>query len=382
MDLDEFEQVRQAVRSFVRRDVVPAEDEIEETDEIPQRLRDAAADMGLFGYALPDEYGGLGVSAEEDVRLAIEFGHTAPAFRSMFGTNNGIAGQILVNFGTDEQKRRYLPGMATGEKVASFALTEAEAGSDPSGLRTTARRDGDHYVINGQKRFITNAARANLLIVFARTGTYEEGGRGLSVFVVESGTPGITIGPKDAKMGQRGSTTSEVFFDDLRVPADALVGGEEGIGMKAAMMSLAKGRLHVAGLCVGMAERLLEEMVEYSSTAKQGGRPIGDHQLVQAMLADSQTELFAGRSMVLAAAKEYDAGTDRRLAPSCAKLYCSEMVGRVADRAVQVFGGMGYMRSVAVERFYRDARLYRIYEGTSEIQRVVIAKQLASGARA
>jgi len=287
-----------------------------------------------------------------------------------------------VNFGTDEQKRRYLPGMATGEKVASFALTEAEAGSDPSGLRTTARRDGDHYVINGQKRFITNAARADLLLVFARTGTSEEGGRGLSVFVVESGTPGITIGPKDAKMGQRGSTTSEVFFDDLRVPADALVGGEEGIGMKAAMMSLAKGRLHVAGLCVGMAERLLEEMVEYSSTAKQGGRPIGDHQLVQAMLADSQTELFAGRSMVLAAAKEYDAGTDRRLAPSCAKLYCSEMVGRVADRAVQVFGGMGYMRSVAVERFYRDARLYRIYEGTSEIQRVVIAKQLASGARA
>ncbi|UGQ11611.1 acyl-CoA dehydrogenase family protein [Yinghuangia sp. ASG 101] len=376
MDADEFSATLDTVRRFVRKAVVPAEEAIEETDDIPADLKRKAAAMGLFGYALPEEYGGLGLNATEDARLAMEFGYTAPAFRSMFGTNNGIAGQVLVNFGTEEQKSRYLPGLAAGETVASFALTEAEAGSDPSGLRTRAVREGDDYLITGQKRFITNADRADLLMVFARTDAAATGTRGISVFAVDARAPGVTIGPKDAKMGQRGSTTSEVFLDEVRVPAGDLIGGVEGEGFAAAMRSLSKGRLHIAALCVGMARRLLDESVAHAKATRQGGTPIADFQLVQAMLAESQTEMAAGRAMVLEAARAYDNGTDRRLAPSCAKLFCSEMVGRVADRAVQIHGGMGYMRSVAVERFYRDVRLYRIYEGTSEIQKLVIAKQV------
>jgi len=382
MDTDDFAPILSAVREFIRNEVIPAEEEIELSDDIPARLRDQAADMGLFGYALPEEFGGLGLNAVEDVQLALEFGYTTPSFRSMFGTNNGIAGQVIVNAGTTAQMERYLPGLASGELVASFALTESEAGSDPSGLRTTAVRDGDDYVINGQKRWITNAARSDLLMVFARVGQPSDAGSSISVFVVESSSPGVTVGPKDVKMGQRGSTTSEVFFDDVRVPAANLIGEVEGGGFSAAMKSLAKGRLHISGICVGMAQRILDECVRHAAISKQGGKPIGEFQLVQAMLADSQTEIFAARAMVMEAARLWDSGEDRRVAPSCTKLFCSEMVGRVADRGVQVFGGLGYMNSVPVERFYRDARLFRIYEGTSEIQRLIIGKALIKGAQA
>ena len=380
MDDVEFRAIRDAVREFVTKEVRPAEDVIEATDEIPEHLRKQAAEMGLFGYALPVEYGGFGLNASEDVQLALEFGRTTPSFRSLFGTNNGIAGQVLVNAGTDAQRARYLPRLASGELVASFALTEAEAGSDPSGLRTTARRDGDSYVLNGQKRWITNAARSNVLMVFARTGEPGSGTKGISVFVVDTDAEGVTVGPKDVKMGQRGTTTSEVFFDDVRVPAANLVGEQEGVGFTAAMKSLAKGRLHIAAICVGMADRLVEESVRFAAVAKQGGEPVGRFQLVQAMLADSHTEAYAGRAMVLDAALKWDDGTDRRVAPSAVKLFCSEMVGRVADRAVQVHGGMGYMNSVPVERFYRDARLFRIYEGTSEVQRGIIGRALLKDA--
>ncbi|MFI7706785.1 acyl-CoA dehydrogenase family protein [Nonomuraea sp. NPDC049480] len=383
METEAFQEVLAAVRTFVRKEVVPAEDVIEQTDEIPEGIRAKAAGMGLFGYALPEEHGGLGFSMAEDVRLAMELGYTAPAFRSMLGTNNGIAGQVLVNFGTDEQKRRHLPGLASGAKIAAFALTEPEAGSDPSGLRTRAVRVADGYRLTGQKRFITNADRADLFMVFARTnagaGTNTEGTKGISVFAVESGAEGLTVGPKDEKMGQRGAHTAEVFLDDVLVPESALIGGVEGEGFAAAMRSLARGRLHIAAICVGLAQRLVEESVGHAAAGRQGGRPIAEFQQVQAMLADSQTELMAGRAMVLEAAKAYDDGSDRRMAPSCAKLFCSEMVGRVADRAVQIHGGLGYMRSVPVERFYRDARLFRLYEGTSEVQKVIIAKQLLRG---
>ncbi|MEV1239960.1 acyl-CoA dehydrogenase family protein [Nonomuraea sp. NPDC050022] len=376
METEAFQEVLAAVRTFVRKEVVPAEDIIEQTDEIPESLRAKAADMGLFGFALPEEYGGLGFSMIEDVQLAMELGHTTPAFRSMLGTNNGIAGQVLVNFGTDEQKRRYLPDLASGTKIASFALTESEAGSDPSGLRTRASRVEGGYRITGQKRFITNADRADVFMVFAKTGAEQ-----ISVFTVEAGSPGVTVGPKDGKMGQRGAHTAEVFFDDVFVPGSALVGGVEGDGFAAAMRSLARGRLHIAAVCVGLAQRLVEESVNHAAATRQGGHPIAEFQQVQAMLAESQTELFAGRAMVLEAARAYDDGSDRRMAPSCAKLFCSEMVGRVADRAVQIHGGMGYMRTVPVERFYRDARLFRLYEGTSEVQKVIIAKQLLRGVR-
>jgi acyl-CoA dehydrogenase len=375
MESADFEAVLDAVRRFVREDVVPREDEIEETDAIPEDVRHKAAEMGLFGYTLPEEYGGLGANLYEDAQLAFEFGYTTPAFRSMFGTNNGIAGKVLVNAGAEEQQKHWLPRLAEGA-VASFALTEAEAGSDPSGLTTRAVRDGDEYVISGAKRFITNAPLADLFVVFARTDAESRGTKGISVFLVESNLPGVTVGPKDHKTGQAGAWTAEVFFDEVRVPASALVGGEEGAGFGTAMKSLVRGRVHIAALCVGMAQRILEESVAYASSSKQGGRPIGEFQLVQAMLAEIQTGVYAGRAMVLEAARKYDSGEDRRIGPSAAKLFCSEMVFKAADLAVQIHGGMGYMRGTAVERCFRDARLFRIYEGTSEIQKLIIGKSL------
>ena len=315
VDAEDFRQIRDAVRELVRESVIPREEQIEDEDRIPDQLRAQAAEMGLFGYALPEEYGGLGVTMSEDVQLAFEFGYTTPAFRSLFGTNNGIAGQVIAKFGTDGQKEKYLPRMAAGELIGSFALTEAEAGSDPAGLRTSARRDGDEWVINGSKRYITNAPLADLFVVFARSDPEQRGGRGISSFVVERATPGVTVGPKDKKMGQSGAWTAEVFFDDVRVPADALF-GEEGRGYAKALTVLSRGRLHIAALCVGMAQRVLDESVAYAASAKQGGAPIGRFQLVQGMLADMHAELLAGRSMVREVAARYDSGEDTSVGPS------------------------------------------------------------------
>jgi acyl-CoA dehydrogenase len=377
MDVQDFADVLSAVRAFVREQVIPREDEIERTDEIPADLRETARRMGLFGYALPEAFGGLGLRLNEEVRLVFELGYASPAFRSMFGTGNGIAGQVLVHAGTAEQRQAWLPRLASGEAVAAFALTEAEAGSDPSNLMTSATRDGDqNYVINGSKRFITNAPEADVFMVFARTGG--AGGHGISTFLVERGTAGLEVGPSDDKMGQRGAHTAEVFFDAVRIPRANLIGAE-GTGFRTAMASLARGRVSIAAVCVGLAQRILDETVAYAGSRTQGGHKIGEYQLVQGLIADSQTELYAGRAMVLEAARAYDAGEDTKLGPSCAKYFCSEMLGRVADRAVQVFGGMGYMRGVPVERFYRDARLFRIYEGTSQIQQLVIARRLLAG---
>src|SRR4051795_137968 len=375
MDAEDFAQVKDAVRQLVREVVVPREEEIDLTDRIPDELRATAAEMGLFGYALPEEYGGLGVTMSEDVQLAFEFGYTTPAFRSLFGTNNGIAGQVIARFGDEEQKKRYLPRLAAGELIGSFALTEAEAGSDPAGLGTPPRRDGEGWVINGSKRYITNAPIADVFMVFARTDPAEKGGRGISSFVVEASTPGVTVGPKDRKMGQSGAWTAEVFFDGVRVPAEALI-GEEGRGYAKALTVLSRGRLHIAAMCVGMAQRVLDESVSYAASARQGGAPIGRFQLVQGLLADTHAELLAGRSMVRDVAARYDTGEDTSVGPSSAKLYCSEMVGRAVDRAVQVHGGLGYLRTTPVERFYRDARLFRLYEGTSEVQRVIVGGAL------
>ncbi len=378
MDEASFDQVLTAVRHFVRDRVIPREEEIERSDAIPDDLRSAAAALGLFGYALPEEYGGAGVTVTQDVRLAFEFGYTTPAFRSMFGTNNGIAGQVIAKFGSPDQQRAFLPRLASGELIASFALTEPEAGSSPAGLKTSARRDGTEWVLAGSKRFITNAPLAGLFVVFARSDRAPDvgsAGHGISVFLVDSGSPGLTVGPRDHKMGQRGAWTAEVHFDNVRVPADRLVGAE-GRGYRSAMTVLARGRLHIAGMCVGSAQRVLDESVAHAALSKQGGRPIGDYQLVQAMLADSYTELTAGRSLALTAAERYDAGIDVAAGPAAAKLFCSEMVARVADRGVQIHGGLGYLSSTVVERMYRDCRLYRLYEGTSEIQKLIIAREL------
>ena len=378
---DVFTDVLKQISDFVRNRVVPRELEIAATDAIPDDLRSQAAEMGLFGYAIPQEWGGLGLDLVQDVEVAMELGYTSLALRSMFGTNNGIAGQVLVGFGTDEQKERWLPGIASGEIVASFALTEPGAGSNPAGLRTTATPDGDAWVIDGGKQFITNATEAGLFVVFARTHAATETSTGIAVFLVPADAAGVEVGVQDAKMGQEGSRTAEVAFNGVRVDADALVGGDGDVGYRAAMTSLARGRVHIAALSVGTAQRALDESVSYASTATQAGTIIGDFQLVQAMLADQQTGVLAGRAMVREAARLYVTGEDRRIAPSAAKLYCTEMVGTVADLAVQVHGGSGYMREVPVERIYRDVRLLRLYEGTSEIQRLIIGGGLVRAAK-
>lgn len=379
---DVFRDVLKQVSEFVRERVVPRELEILKEDRIPDDLRAQVADMGLFGYAIPQEWGGLGLDLCQDVELAMELGYTSLSLRSMFGTNNGIAGQVLVGFGTDEQKETWLPRMASGEVVASFALTEPGAGSNPAGLRTAARQEGDGWVIDGAKCYITNATDADLFVVFARIAPRTDTSTGIAVFLVPADSGGIEIGVKDAKMGQEGSRTADVSFTGVRVGADALVGGEGDVGYKAAMTSLARGRVHIAALSVGTAQRALDESLAHAASATQGGTVIGDFQLVQAMIADQQTGVLAGRAMVRETARAWVTGEDRRIAPSAAKLFCTEMVGEVADLAVQIHGGAGYMREVPVERIYRDVRLLRLYEGTSEIQRLIVGGGLVRRAKA
>ena len=378
---EDFAEILDQTRQFVRSVVVPRENEILADDRVPDDIRDRAMKMGLFGYAIPQQWGGLGLNLVQDVELAMELGYTSLALRSMFGTNNGIAGQVLVGFGTDEQKSRWLEGIASGDVVASFALTEPGAGSNPSGLKAKAVRDGDDWIINGQKRFITNAPTANLFVVFARTRPADDKGAGIAVFLVPADAAGVEVGVKDKKMGQEGAWTADVSFTDVRVDAAALIGGNEEIGYRAAMTSLARGRVHIAALSVGAAQRALDESGAYAATATQGGTAIGEFQLVQAMLADMQTGVLAGRALVRDTARKWVADEDRRIAPSAAKLFCTEMVGKVADLAVQVHGGTGYMREVPVERIYREVRLLRLYEGTSEIQRLIIGGGLVKAAQ-
>ena len=382
MQETDFAEVLAAVRRFVRERVVPLEQDIEETDEMPAALRSAAAEMGLFGFAIPELYGGLGLSMSEEVRLVYELGYTTPSFRSMFGTNNGIAGHVLLEGATEEQRKTWLPKIASGEWTTSFALTEQGAGSDPAGLATTAVRAGDAWVINGSKRFITNAPLADVFMVFARTDSQASPSRGISTFMVEKGAAGLSVGPRDHKMGQAGAWTADVHLDGVRVPSSALIGGEDGVGRgyATALRCLAHGRIHIAALCVGMSQRLVDESVAYAATREQGGAVIGTYQLIQGLLADSATDLYAARALVCDVAARFDDGSDRRIGPSCAKYFASEAVGRIADRAVQIHGGSGYIRGVPVERFYRDARLFRIYEGTSQIQQIVIARGLLAQA--
>jgi acyl-CoA dehydrogenase len=380
VDDDDFQQILKQTRQFVRSVVVPREQEILANDQVPEDLRSQAKEMGLFGYAIPQEWGGLGLDISQDVELAMELGYTSLALRSMFGTNNGIAGQVLVGFGTDEQKATWLEGLASG-KVASFALTEPGAGSNPAGLRTKAIRDGSDWLISGEKRYITNAPVADLFVVFARTRPADDNGPGIAVFLVPADAEGVEVGSKDAKMGQEGAWTADVRFVGVRVADSALIGGSEDIGYRAAMTSLARGRIHIAALAVGVAQRALDESVNYAATATQGGTPIGNFQLVQAMLADQQTGVMAGRALVREAAQLWLTEQDRRIAPSAAKVFCTEMAGKVADLAVQIHGGSGYMRDVPVERIYRDVRLLRLYEGTSEIQRLIIGSNLVKAAQ-
>ena len=381
MDAETFKQLLDTVERFVREKLVPAEARIAEEDRIPDEIRQGMRELGLFGLTVPPEYGGVGLTMSEEVELFFVLGQTSPAIRSIMGTNNGIGSQGIVLDGTEEQKKKYLPRLASGEMIGSFALTEPGAGSDAASLKTSARRDGNGYVLNGTKRFITNAPHAGVFTVMARTDQSRPGADGISAFLVDAGTKGLSIGKIDKKMGQKGAHTADVIFEDCRVPGDALLGGKEGLGFKTAMKVLDRGRLSIAAVCVGVAERLIRDSVNYAMERQQFGKPIAEFQLIQAMLADSRTECYAARSMVTDAAVRRDAGQNISMEAACCKYYASEMVGRVADRAVQIYGGAGYIADYGVERFYRDVRLFRLYEGTSQIQQLVIARHMLREAK-
>jgi acyl-CoA dehydrogenase len=381
LDPDSFDLLLATVRRFVAERLRPLEARVAEDDEVPPELVAEMREMGLFGLSIPEDYGGLGLTMGEEVRVALELGRTSPAFRSVFGTNVGIGSQGLVMAGSEAQKREWLPRIASGEVITSFALTEPGAGSDSASVQTRAVRgpgsgsgtDGDAYRLSGTKRFITNADKASLFTVMARTG--EPGAKGVSAFLVPADTPGLSIGKPERKMGQQGAHVCDVVFDEAPVPAANRL-GEEGEGFRIAMRVLDRGRLHIAAVCVGVAERLIADVVAYASERKQFGKPIADFQLVQAMIADSKTEAMAARALVLEAAVLKDEGKPITLEAAAAKYFASEMVGRVADRAVQIFGGAGYVADHGIERLYRDVRLFRIYEGTSQIQQLVIAREV------
>ncbi|MEI6002067.1 acyl-CoA dehydrogenase family protein [Paraburkholderia bengalensis] len=375
-DNETMNVLRDNIARFVRERLIPNEEVVAETDEIPQDIVDDMKAMGLFGLTIPESFGGLELTMEEEVLAMFELGRASPAFRSLIGTTVGIGSQGILFDGTEEQKTRYLPRLATGELIASFALTEPESGSDAASLRTTAKRDGDFYVVNGTKRFITNAPHAGIFTLMARTNPEEKGSAGISAFIVDAGTPGLSFGKRDKKMGQKGAHTCDVIFENCKVPVANLIGGVEGKGFKTAMKVLDKGRIHIAAICVAVAQRMLDDTLRYAMERRQFGQPIAEFQLVQAMLADSRAELYAARCMVLDAARRRDNGESVSTEASCAKLFASEMCGRVADRAVQIHGGAGYISDYGIERLYRDARLFRIYEGTSQIQQIVIARNM------
>jgi acyl-CoA dehydrogenase len=380
-DSETLNALLDSVARFVRERLVPAEELVAKTDEIPPEIVQEMREMGLFGMTIPESYGGLDLTMEEEVRVLFELCQTSPAFRSIIGTTVGIGSQGILMDGTEEQKAKYLPGLATGELMASFALTEPDAGSDAASLKTTAIRDGDHYVVNGTKRYITNAPHASLFTLMARTDPQVKGAAGVSAFVVDAKSPGISFGKIDQKMGQKGAHTCDVIFDNVRVPAENLIGLKEGQGFKTAMKVLDKGRIHIAAVCVGVAQRMLADALRYAVERKQFGQAIGEFQLVQAMLADSKAEIYAAECMVLDAARKRDDGLNVTTEASCCKMFASEMCGRVADRAVQILGGAGYLSEYGVERFYRDVRLFRLYEGTTQIQQLIIGRAMVKEAR-
>ncbi|HEY2358267.1 MAG TPA: acyl-CoA dehydrogenase family protein [Phenylobacterium sp.] len=374
LDIDTRDQLVDTVRRFVSERLRPLEAKVAEEDAMPPELVEEMKGLGLFGLSIPESYGGLDLSMEDECLVAVELGRTSPAFRSTFGTNVGIGSQGLVMFGTDAQKQKYLPGIASGEIITSFALTEPEAGSDSANVQTRAIRDGDDYVLNGSKRFITNANKADLFTVMARSDPSKAGAGGVSAFLVERNLPGLSVGKPEKKMGQQGAHICDVVFDNVRVPAENRL-GREGEGFKVAMQVLDRGRLHISAVCVGVAERLIADCVAYASERKQFGQALTGFQLIQGMIADSKTESLAAKALTMETARKRDSGQSVTMEAAAAKYFASEMVGRVADRAVQIFGGAGYVADHGIERFYRDVRIFRIYEGTSQIQQVVIARE-------
>ncbi len=380
LDQETFQLLKDSVQRFVEQRLMPAEDVLEEQDAVPADIVKDMRELGLFGLSIPEQYDGIGLNMQQECEVAYLLGHTSPAFRSVVGTNIGIGSQGILMDGTSAQKEQYLPQIASGELIISFALTEPDAGSDAASLKTTAVADGDDYLLNGTKRFITNAPRAGAFTLMARTGG--PGSGGISAFIVPADTPGISLGKADKKMGQRGTMTCDVILDNVRVPAQNIIGGVPGQGFKTAMKVLDRGRLHVAALSCGLADRILQESISYAQERKQFGQAIGNYQLIQAMLADSQAEILAAMALVRATAILYDAkpagvyDPEVSMQASCSKMFATETLGKVADRGVQIHGGAGYINEYKVERFYRDARLFRLYEGTTQIQQMLIGRHL------
>lgn len=372
---DHFARFLGDIRNFVRTECLPLEAQVDRTDEMPEALVERMRAMGLFGHSIPEIYGGSGLTTEELTLVNLEVSQVATTFRARFGGNTGIASESLIVDGTPEQKSTWLPQLASGRITGCFALTEPEAGSDATAQKTMAVRDGDDFVITGKKCYITNAPIADLFTVFARTDPASTGAAGISAFLIERGAAGLSTPAAYRKLGQHGSPVGEVILEGVRVPASAIVGGVEGQGFRTAMKTLNKQRINLAALCVGPAVRLVFEMVQRARTRKQFGQSVAEFQLVQQMIAQSNTEVHAARALVLETARKRDAGEDVTMEASMCKLFASEMCGRVADRAVQVFGGGGYIADNVAERFYRDVRLFRLYEGTSQIHLVNIAKR-------
>ncbi len=365
------------VRAFVRDCWHPIENKIELLDEVPEDIVKELQHRGFFGWSIPQAYGGLGLSTEELILAAFEISQASVALRARVGTNTGIGSEALVADGTEDQKQRWLPRMATGELTGCLALTEPDAGSEATNVQTTASLQGEHYILNGRKCYITNAPIADVFTVVARTEEGSKGSAGLSAFIVERNTPGLRTGPAYKKMGQAGSPVSDVYFENCAIPTANLIGGKEGVGFKTIMKVLNKQRLHLSALCTGPAIRMLDLAIEHTQKRQQFGQPVGNFQLLQAMVADSQTEIYAAKSMILEAARARDRGEDVALTASMCKYFASEMCGRVADRCVQMFGGAGYIADFSpIERYYRDVRLFRLYEGTSQIHQMNIAKHV------
>ena len=371
-----LDQLLDGVRRFVSEELIPNEAQVAAQNDIPTSLITKMAELGLFGLSIPTNYGGLELTMEEECLVALELGRASPAFRTVVGTNIGIGSQGLIMDGRPDQKDYWLPRLASGEVISSFALTEPDAVSDAGSIRTTAVRDGDCYRLNGTKRYITNADKAGLFTLMARTDSETKGSRGVSAFLVPAETPGLSIGAPEQKMGQHGTQVCDVVLNNVEIPTSALLGTEEGKGFITAMKVLERGRLHISAVCVGIADRLIDESTRYAAQRKQFGQAISEFQLVQGMLADMKTEWYAGRSMVINAAHKKDLGEAVTTESSCCKYFCSEMVGRVADHAVQIFGGAGYIADYGIERFYRDVRIFRLYEGTSQIQQLIIARNM------
>ena len=376
MDQDVFGAFIVQLRDYVRQRLIPAEKEVISTGLIPDAILAEMREMGLFGITLPQAYGGSGMNVCQYVETIRELSYAMPCFKTILSINIGMTGSAIAKSGTEAQKTHWLPRLAAGE-VASFGLTEPGSGSDSAGMRSIALREGDGYVLNGTKRYISNAPFAGVALIMARTQAEAlPGNAHISAFIVPMNTPGITVGKSDKTMGQAGSHIADIIMEDVRLPAEALLGGVEGKGFRQAMQSLDNGRLSVAGAAAGYARRALDTGVLYATQRKAFGEPISNFQLIQAMIADSEAELYATECMIADACRRADGGEKVLMKAAAAKMFASETCCRIADRVVQIHGGAGYLAEYEAERFFRDSRIYRIYEGTTQILQLVIAKQV------